>query len=1046
MRLQQDSNFTTLSWVKPELDETLRLARQALEDHVEHDGGSAQMQNCVAQLHQVQGTLRMVELYGAAMVAEEMEQLAKALLGTSVENRDDAYGALMRSIMQLPDYLERLQSGHKDIPMVLLPLLNDLRGARGEKVVPESVLFSVDLGHPLPLTVPAPGPILSAAQMRAEVEPLRESFQTALLPWLRDEDSPEIIASLEQACSRLLYLTHAEPARKLFWIADGILASLQSGAFVATKPLKQALAKLEREIKRLGEDGDEGFTAAPPAELTRQLLYHVANAATDAARIVEIRETFGLAREAHDEDELAHARGSLSGHNRDLLNTVSAGIKEDLLRVKESLDMHLRTSGAPASELAPQAESLGAIADTLGMLGLGIPRRVVQDQRAAILALANGERAADESALLDIAGALLYVEASLDDQVARLGQPTEGQAQEAQTMPARESQEALDALIKESVANFVQARQCFVAFIEAGWDHAQLNDVPRLLDEVSGAMHLLEQPRAAQQLHALSVFTQVELVHLQRVPDAAQMDRLADALASLEYYLEALRDHRPQRERILELAEHGLLALGYWPVPAAAEQGIADAARAKTEVTQPKPPVLTSRMATETAAESVATSSVEAPIGDSGVTEPRLELAETVVPPEAVADAEPVEAAVVQSEAVAAVEPELVAAAVVVGPIVNYGFADSAEIDDDIREVFIEELDEESGNLNELFAQWSASPAETDVLRPLRRVFHTLKGSGRLVGALELGEFSWHIESMLNRVLDGSRPASPAVVALVGNAAATLPEFRNALMGVGTVTADIAGLTELADRVAAGEDAFYVAKPVSAVESAVVVPAEVEVAADVASEAEPVQAKAPEELPEVAAVPVSIEAETPVETEAMLEGEPVSIDPVLLEILRAEVEAHLRTIQNWSAEGTITSQPVSDALLRAVHTVSGAFAMTEVPHITDVLSPTEGYIRRLLANHEAPSPAGVAFIRDMAVAIDQVLAALQQPQPKIHADAALVERAIALRDALPEPTTPVLPMPTDEADEQAFAAEQAEAERVAAEHAEAERFATEQAE
>ena len=64
--------------------------------------------------------------------AEEMEQLANALLGTSVTNRDEAYGALMRSIMQLPDYLERLQSGHRDIPMVLLPLLNDLRGARGE--------------------------------------------------------------------------------------------------------------------------------------------------------------------------------------------------------------------------------------------------------------------------------------------------------------------------------------------------------------------------------------------------------------------------------------------------------------------------------------------------------------------------------------------------------------------------------------------------------------------------------------------------------------------------------------------------------------------------------------------------------------------------------------------------------------------------------------------------------------------------------------------------------------------------------------------------
>jgi len=582
MRLQQDSNFTTLSWVKPELDETLRLARQALETYVESGAERGQMQVCAAQLHQVQGTLRMVELYGAAMVAEEMEQLANALLGTSVANREEAYGALMRSIMQLPDYLERLQSGHKDIPMVLLPLLNDLRGARGEKVVSESVLFSVDLGRPLPASAGPVPAAMDAELLRANISPLHAKFQNALLPWLRDEERPDNIAALRDVCATVARIVNGEAACKLFWVAAGIFDALFSGAFVASKPLKQALAKLEREIKRLGDEGETTFAGTPPTELTRQLLYYVASAPTNDARLVAIREAFGLDREQLNEAELAHARGSLTGHNRELLDTVSAGIKEDLLRVKEALDMHLRTSGAPVADLAPQAEALGAIADTLGMLGLGVPRKVVQDQRAAIQALCSGQRAADESALMDIAGSLLYVEASLDDQVARLGQPNEGQqAQDAGAMPLRESQQALDALITESVANFVQARQCFVAFIEAGWDHAQLHDVPRLLDEVSGAMHLLEQVRAARQLHALSVFTQIELVQLQRVPDAAQMDRLADALASLEYYLEALRDHRPQRDRILELAEHGLVALGYWPVPAAAEQALADAARRK---------------------------------------------------------------------------------------------------------------------------------------------------------------------------------------------------------------------------------------------------------------------------------------------------------------------------------------------------------------------------------------------------------------------------------------------------------------------------------
>ena len=163
MRLHENIDFTTLTWVKPELDETLRQARQALEAYVEEGEDPGQLKACATLLHQVQGTLRMVELYGAAMVAEEMEQLAKALQEGKVADRDVGYAALMRGIVQLPDYLERLQSGHRDIPIVLLPLLNELREPRGEKGLSESVLFAPDLSKPLPRSAEAQRVVLQLA-------------------------------------------------------------------------------------------------------------------------------------------------------------------------------------------------------------------------------------------------------------------------------------------------------------------------------------------------------------------------------------------------------------------------------------------------------------------------------------------------------------------------------------------------------------------------------------------------------------------------------------------------------------------------------------------------------------------------------------------------------------------------------------------------------------------------------------------------------------------------------------------------------------------
>src|SRR3546814_14165721 len=109
-------------------------------------------------------------------------------------------------------------------------------------------------------------------------------------------------------------------------------------------------------------------------EPTRQLLYHVAHSDAKHPVLQELRETFDLDAAQPTETEISHARGSLSGRNRALLDTVSAAVKEDLLRVKDVLDLHLRTDASNVAALQPQVEALGRVADTLGLPGLGVAR------------------------------------------------------------------------------------------------------------------------------------------------------------------------------------------------------------------------------------------------------------------------------------------------------------------------------------------------------------------------------------------------------------------------------------------------------------------------------------------------------------------------------------------------------------------------------------------------------------------------------------------------------------------------------------------------
>ena len=996
MRLHENIDFTTLTWVKPELDETLRQARNALQNYVEEGESPGELRTCSDLLHQVQGTLRMVELYGAAMVAEEMEQLSRALIAAKVENRDNAYAVLMQGIVQLPDYLERLQSGHRDIPIVLLPLLNQLRESRGEKGLSESVLFSPDLSRPLPPSAQGPQSALEPKELSRRAEALHGLFQSALLRWLKDDSSPSTIRDLTDVCEQLVPITWAEPARRLFWVAAGTLDALARNAFPISTPLKQALARVEREIKRLAEGGDAAFRSDPPIELTKQLLYFVAHEGSDTGRIGEIRNVFGLSGSEPSEAEMAHARGSLSGNNRALLETVAVAIKEDLLRVKDALDLHLRTPGASLAELSVQVEALDRVADTLGMLGLGVPRRVVQDQRSAINDVVTGQRKGDEETLLDIAGALLYVEAALDDQVDRLGKEEVQATESVAAAPSNESRRLLEVLVKEAIINFGEARQAFVAFVETHWDHAQLAEVPRLLTEVSGALRILNISEPADCLIGVRQFTDNELLRRRQVPNGQQMDRLADALASLEYFLEALRDRRPNRDQILEVTRQSLAALGYWPLSAENRSKVEAAAPAAMAV-EPATAAAVVAAATENAP--AIAIEISPPAVSMPEPEPAAPLAELRgIASEATAPelpASPTLAAQPQQP-----QPSPVASTANTEHALVPGFdgASSEEIDDEIREVFLEEFEEEIENLAQLLPAWRRDPANAEFLRPIRRVFHTLKGSGRLVGAKSLGEFSWKVESLLNRVLDGSRPASPQVLALVQLSLDNLPYLRAALQGE-VVHADLEGIQAIAERLTAGEEVSYAAAPAPAAEIA-----------------------APVQVPSAAVEPEPVpELEAPLfETEAVAPGEellqPVfSIDPVLLEILRPEVAGHLEVVDAWLAACAARGpQQVTDPLLRSIHTMNGAFAMTEVVMITEVTAPLEGFVKRSLAHHLNPGAEGVALVADAVAAIRETIIAIGKPRPVLPHFDALSARALALRDALPDALLPSVPVHVEE--------------------------------
>ncbi len=100
---------------------------------------------------------------------------------------------------------------------------------------------------------------------------------------------------------------------------------------------------------------------------------------------------------------------------------------------------------------------------------------------------------------------------------------------------------------------------------------------------------------------------------------------------------------------------------------------------------------------------------------------------------------------------------------------------DDFSMDEEIREIFIEEADEVLTSMDENYLVWKKKQSDFDVLTDIRRGFHTLKGSGRMVGAHSVGETAWAVENLLNRVLDKSIAPSDVLVDFIAEVKKKLP-------------------------------------------------------------------------------------------------------------------------------------------------------------------------------------------------------------------------------------------------------------------------------
>ncbi len=875
-------DYVALDWVKGEIEEVLKQAQYELEAYVESPDDTARMKFCLTYLHQVRGTLQMVEFYGAAMLAEEMEAVAQAMLDDKVSNAREAREVLMQAILQLPNYLDHIKLGHRDLPVVLLPVLNDLRGARGESLLSETSFFQPNIKPVTPLSA-AQVQQFSDKQVLDLIRKLRQMFQVALLGVLKGKDVDRNIEYLNKVTARLAKLLTNTPAHSLWMAATAVLEGIGRKGIPLNSAVKELLKQLELTLKALILQGP-GTLEQANSELLKNLLYYVARCDVETDLVTATKKEFNLDEALPSNTDVDEDRRALSGPDKATMGSVATALIEEINSLKEQLDVLVQDKEARPDQLSVLLPGFKQISDTMGMLGLGTPRKVIQDQFEILNGFVATSHTANNTELMDIAGGLLYVEASL------IGLSDKFGVGEIDTPEVLQLGEAQHVVLQESQQLIEQVKDLVVEYASKSGELSLLGDASELLMNLRGTLIMVPQIEAANISRACSNIFQRH-VDQQENPSELLLNALAEALSGIEYFIERLSDNN-QDDSL------GILAKAREAIKPFTTDGELEA---KAEIVKEE----------EIIVEPVATPEKSVSVEPLDITEEQVttqnltndfndSIAELNALPEQSYDEN------VATDALDnALDVDQVAASNTASvPAVELEDEDDL-IDDEIIEIFLEEAQEVLETIEEFWPVFKANNQDADALSTTRRAFHTLKGSGRMVGALEIGETAWAIENMFNRLIDHTIELSPAFLDIVDHVVECVPALTKAFETRTPCDIDIESIQDYARGIIDGED-----------------------------------------------VPVWGQVENASDT-SLNTKEELALDPALLAVFSSEIVSHLSVIEEFIEDSQVSEYqtPISDNLQRALHTLKGSAHMAHIEPIAEIAATLENFSKVLCDYH-----------------------------------------------------------------------------------------------
>ncbi|HYD95611.1 MAG TPA: Hpt domain-containing protein [Noviherbaspirillum sp.] len=830
-----------LSWVIGEIREALNRSRAALHEAAAQDADArlTPLRHAKSYLHQAHGALQIVDVDGIAIITETVEDLLDRIDARQLTLTAELAGAIGNGYQALVEYLDELLSGMPHQPVRLFPYYRALLEARGAERIHPADLFFPNL---------AVRPQLPPADPGADVRPsrymrLRHEFEKALLPFLKSTNRDAELANaaaMRAVVDEIERLQTHQQTRAFWWVMHGLAEAVAAGQIPNEIYVKQLFARINLQIRRLSQG-----SPSIAERLLRDALFFIARIAEPSPRARQIRAAYQL-------DGLVPADYDKKRYGQINIDALAAA-KERLVQAKNIWN---RIAGGDVSFAETFEHEMRMLADAGSKLNSAPLSKLLRELKGIARHAAHAKPG--DMLGLEMATSLLFVENALgqisrlpdnfperaDAMTARLLSVVAGEMP-AQSAPwlddmSREAQQrqTMTALAGEMQNSLRQVEKMLDEYFRDPSQRLGLGQLDQVLHQIEGALAVLDQDDAVRTVqHTREAVKRFAASEPDVAPEQNEFQQVAQNVGALSFFIETLQLQSEEAKKRFSFDEssgtfQARLIEPPEPEQTRAEEALLPEAPAvpdAPEETRPAQgfPTVEDELAfhQQQSAELAMSLSIEP---DNQALQEQLKesleqirLDATLVDnPEANDRAQAGIEILGRSDfsaspqALAEIITATVPAAAAAEPLPPLVAPQTDEaIDAELLEIFLCEAEEVLGTVKQTMPESRNQPHNQEHLTTLRRCFHTLKGSGRMVGLMAYGEAAWSIEQVLNLRLSEARSGDAELYALLDKATELLGAWVQDLKLQGKSSRTPDALIAAAARVKAGERFEYIEEP-----------------------------------------------------------------------------------------------------------------------------------------------------------------------------------------------------------------------------------------